>query len=49
LSRVEIVEEPMVDHAMTLEDVAPENAAMFVPENPDAMADDSWKSMLWSA
>lgn len=31
-----------------LEDVAPEDAPVFVPENPDAKADDSWKRMLWN-
>ena len=48
----ETVEEPGVDYAMpldaALEDIAPEDAPVFVPENPDAMADDSWKRMLWS-
>ena len=46
-----VVEEPAVDYAMpvdvALEDVAPEDALVFVPENPDAIADDSWKRMLW--
>lgn len=49
---VEVVaEEPAVDYARpvdaALEDVAPEDALVFVPENPDAMADDSWKRTLW--
>jgi len=46
-----VVEEPAVDYAVPAdaapEDIAPEDAPVFVPENPDAMADDSWKRMLW--
>jgi len=41
------VEEPAADYAVPV-DAAPEDAPVFVPENPDAMADDSWKRMLWS-
>jgi hypothetical protein len=45
-----VVEETAVDYAMpvdaALEDVAPGDAPVFVPENPDAKADDSWKRML---
>jgi hypothetical protein len=49
-----LAEEPAMDYAMpveaaaALEDAAPEDAPVIVPENPDAMADNSWKSMLWS-
>jgi len=46
------VEEPAVEEPVpvdaALEDVAPEDAPVFVPENLDAMVDDSWKRMLWS-
>lgn len=37
--------EPTVDYAVLM-DAAPEDALVFVPENPDAMADYSWKRML---
>jgi hypothetical protein len=44
-----VVEESAVDYAMlvdaALEDVAPEDAPVFVP---DAKAEDSWKRMLWN-
>jgi hypothetical protein len=33
---------------VSFQSYTPEDAPVFVPENPDAMADDSWKRMLWS-
>jgi hypothetical protein len=45
-----VVEELRVDHTApvdaALEDVAPEDASVLVPENPDAMADNSWERIL---
>jgi hypothetical protein len=44
------VEDTAVDYTIrvdaALEDVTPGDAPVFVPENPDTKADDSWKRIL---